>query len=86
MELQNHNTRKPIICFFIGYTGDFNVSTNGIYGSELALKCLAEVFSKTHNVFGACIKEANVNNVQYFNSNILNQFMIDNIVDVMIIS
>jgi glycosyltransferase involved in cell wall biosynthesis len=81
-------TKKPILCFFIGYTSDFNEITNGIYGAELALKTLAELFTKTHNVFifGACIKEVNVNNVQYFNSNILNQFMENNIVDVMIIS
>ena len=84
----NTTTKKPIICFFIGYTGDFNVSAHGIYGSELALKCLAEVFTKTHNVyiFGACLKDTTVNNVQYCNSHGLNQFMIDNIVDVMIIS
>jgi glycosyltransferase involved in cell wall biosynthesis len=81
-------TKNPILCFFIGYTGNFNETTNGVFGAELALKNLVEVFSKTHNVFvfGACIKEATVNNVQYFNSNILNQFMENNIVDIMIIS
>ena len=80
--------RKPILCFFIGYTGDYNVSTNGVFGSELALKSLAEIFSNTHNVyvFGACLQEAYVNKVQYFNSNILNKFMDDNKVDIMIIS
>lgn len=80
-------TRKPIICLFIGYTTDFNVSAHCVGGSEISLINLAEVFSKTHNVyiFGACLKEATVNNVQYFNSNILNQFMNDNIIDVMIV-
>ena len=51
-------TKKPILCFFIGYTSDFNETANGIYGAELALKTLAELFTKTYNVFifGACIK------------------------------
>lgn len=86
--INTNNIRKQTICFFVGYTADFNVSTSGVYGSELALKSLAEFFSKTHNVyvFGAILKDSIINNVQYFNSNKLNQFMNDNIVDVMIIS
>lgn len=86
--MSNNITRKPIICFFVGYTADFIKSSKCAYGSELALKSLAENFTKTHNVyvFGCLLKDNNINNVQYFNSRKLNQFMIDNIVDVMIIS
>jgi glycosyltransferase involved in cell wall biosynthesis len=86
--MSNNIIRKSIICFFVGYTADFNISTKDVYGSELALKSLAEFFSKTHNVyvFGCLLKDNNINNVQYFNSNKLNEFMINNIVDVMIIS
>jgi glycosyltransferase involved in cell wall biosynthesis/GR25 family glycosyltransferase involved in LPS biosynthesis len=79
---------RPIICFYIGYTPDFISSTNGVYGAELALKSLAEELSLTHSVyiFGKCISDIKVGNIQFFNSNSLNQFMISHTVDVMIVS
>lgn len=78
----------PIICFSIGYTPDFNKNLNGVYGAEFALKNLAEEFSKTHNVyvFGSSLNDNCVNNVSYFNSNYLNKFMSENIIDIMIVS
>jgi hypothetical protein len=62
---------KPIICFSIGYTPDFNQNLNGVYGAEFALKNLAEEFSNTHKVciFGCMLNETCVNNVFYYNSN-----------------
>jgi GR25 family glycosyltransferase involved in LPS biosynthesis/glycosyltransferase involved in cell wall biosynthesis len=79
---------KPNICFSIGYTPDFNHNLNGVYGAEFALKNLAEEFSKTHNVyvFGASLIDSFVNNVYYFNSNYLNKFMSEKIIDIMIVS
>ena len=46
-----HRTSTQIICFNIGYTSDFNLSLNGVYGAEIALKNLAEEFSQTHDVY-----------------------------------
>jgi glycosyltransferase involved in cell wall biosynthesis/GR25 family glycosyltransferase involved in LPS biosynthesis len=79
---------KPIICFSIGYTPDFNQNLNGVYGAEFALKNLAEEFSNTHKVciFGCMLNETCVNNVFYYNSNSLNKFMTENTVEIMIIS
>lgn len=79
---------KPIICFSIGYTPDFNQNLNGVYGAEFALKNLAEEFSNTHKVciFGCKLNETCVNNVFYYNSNSLNNFMTENTVEIMIIS
>jgi len=79
---------KPIICFSIGYTPDFNQNLNGVYGAEFALKNLAEEFSNTHKVciFGCMLNETCVNNVFYYNSNSLNNFMTENTVEIMIIS
>jgi len=78
----------PIICFSIGYTPDFNKNLNGVYGAEFALKNLAEEFSKTHTVyvFGSSLNDTCDNNVSYFNSNYLNKFMSENIIDIMIVS
>lgn len=79
---------KPIICFSIGYTPDFNQNLDGVYGAEFALKNLAEEFSNTHKVciFGCMLNETCVNNVFYYNSNSLNNFMTENTVEIMIIS
>lgn len=79
---------KPIICFSIGYTPDFNKNLDGVYGAEFALKNLAEEFSNTHKVciFGSMLNETCVNNVFYYNSNSLNNFMTENTVEIMIIS
>ena len=84
----NDITDKPIICFSIGYTPDFNQRSNGVYGAEFALKSFAEELIKTHRVFifGASLNNANVNFVNYSNSNSLNKFMKENIIDVMIVS
>ena len=81
-------TIKPIICFNIGYAPDFNSSTKAVYGAELALKSLAESLSETHDVyiFGECVSESKVNNVQIINSCDLNQFMKTHIIDMMIVS
>ena len=59
-----------------------------MYGAEFALKNLAEEFSNTHKVciFGCMLNETCVNNVFYYNSNSLNNFMSENTVDIMIIS
>jgi len=84
----NDTTSKEVICFSIGYAPDFNLSSNGVYGAELALKRLAEELSNTHDVyiFGAVISNAFVNGVNYLNSCFLNQFMNSCTVDVMIVS
>ena len=76
------------ICFSIGYSPDFNHNLDGVYGAEFALKNLAEEFSKNNNVyvFGDALQYCYVNNVYYFNSNYLNKFMSENIVDIMIVS
>ena len=82
------STSKPIICFDVGYTPDFNSSMKSAYGAELALKSLATAFSLTHEVyiFGECIGDACVNGIHYCNSSYLNQFMTLHTVDVMIVS
>ena len=76
------------ICFSIGYTPDFNHKLDGVYGAEFSLKNLAEEFSKTNNVyvFGDALQYSYINDVSYFNSNYLNKFMSENIVDIMIVS
>ena len=80
---------SKIICFYIGYTHDFN-GNNVLYGSELALHKLAEQFVKHGNsvhVFGPCLhKEVDINGVSYRNSNKLESFGKENSIDVMILS
>lgn len=77
------------ICFYIGYTHDFN-DNNVLYGSELALRKLAEQFVKHGNsvhVFGPCLhKEVNIAGVTYSNSDKLESFGKEHSIDVMILS
>lgn len=90
------------LVFYIGYSPDFNGencrSRGGVGGSELALVFLAEEFAKMTNEdgslkynvysFGYNTKESvgDFNGVHYRNANEMSQFMVDNEVEVLIIS
>lgn len=84
------NDKKPILCFYLGYTSDYTVPNLSVYGSELAALKLSEyltdyydvyVFSKYFNM-----EQKTINKVTYMNSNSLYKFMESMTIDVMIIS
>ncbi len=76
---------KNKLCFYIGYTV---MDENTIYGSELALINLCQQLSKYYDiyVFGQACNSCTIQNVSFFNSSMLEQFMSINTIDVMIIS
>lgn len=78
---------KKILCFFAGYTLDFNKSDNEMYGSEIALKNIAERLTKKYEVyiFGDNLEKNKVNNVNYKNANELKEFSKKNNIEIMII-
>lgn len=78
---------KKILCFYIGYTKDIT-NVDNLYGSEIALLNLADQLKKFYNVyiFGYSVKHNVINEINYRNSNELNEFMCNNLVDIMIIS
>jgi GR25 family glycosyltransferase involved in LPS biosynthesis/glycosyltransferase involved in cell wall biosynthesis len=89
----NENLKKPILCFYVGYTADINGrdydNRENVYGSELALISLSEQLANYYEVFifGASFhKEIEHKGVRYFNSNKLNEFMNTHEVEVMIVS
>ena len=80
---------KPILCFYIGYVPDLNDNIEVNYGSEITLLKLADEFKKKYRViiFGSAIyKEITVNEVEYLNSNKIEEFQKNNKVDIFIIS
>ena len=84
-KLVSKQSGKKKLCFYIGYTV---MDENAIYGSELALINLCQQLSKYYDVyvFGQVCKLCTIQNVSFFNSSMLDQFMNVNVIDVMIIS
>jgi glycosyltransferase involved in cell wall biosynthesis/GR25 family glycosyltransferase involved in LPS biosynthesis len=92
-DLKQIKSKKPILCFYIGYTADLNGENfrtkSNVYGSELALIRLAERLANFYDVYiyGACIREElEFAGVKYFNSGSLNDFQKKNTIEIMIIS
>ena len=84
-------TAPGVLCFYVGYTPDLAPSEpfeQPFYGAELATVRLAEQLTRFYDVyvFGALCSDADRNGVHYRNSNGLNDFQRDHVVDVMIIS
>ena len=81
---------KPILCFCVGYMPDTNdKEIKNTYGSEIALIKLSKEFSKKYRViiFGNSIfNETTINDIEYLNSNKLEHFQQNNVVDITIIS
>ena len=86
----SHDLNKPILCFWTGWTPVININDLNFnaYGSELALKSLAEELSSRFQVFifGITNGETIVNNVKYIHISRMKKFLNDNIIEVMIIS
>lgn len=85
------NTARGVLCFYVGYTPDLAPSDRvgqQFYGAELATVRLAEQLTRFYDVyvFGALCSDADRNGVHYRNSDGLNDFQRDHVVDVMIIS
>ena len=89
-EVKKNIDNRPIICFHIGYTPDFNnLETKDNYGSEITLVKLAEEFSKKYKVFifgKNLMNEIFKNGVEYLNSNKYKEFQKNNNIDITIIS
>lgn len=73
------------LIFYVGYA---SFDPKNIYGSELALINLALELSKYYqvNVFGQMLNNDTINGINFYNSNIINDFYELNDVDVCIIS
>ena len=81
---------KPILCFYMGYTPDFNGSnyhTKKVYGSEITSIKLAESLTNIYDVYmfvNGLDQDTEIihNNVQYLNTHNLSKFKT---IDIMIV-
>ena len=80
------NNKKTVV-FYVGYTPDIVSSPNN-YGSELALKSLAEHLTKTYDVYVFGTGQSNniKNGVYYNNSSFFSTFQKNNVIDILVIS
>ncbi|MCJ7635903.1 MAG: glycosyltransferase [Nitrososphaeraceae archaeon] len=82
---QEELSKKKKIAFYIGYT---IMNEKEIYGSELALIKLCQQLSKQYDVyvFGKSCQTSIIRGILFVNADILENFMNNNVIDVMIIS
>jgi glycosyltransferase involved in cell wall biosynthesis len=86
--VQISGNKKPILCYFLGYTHNYLDSDYGCYGSELATIKLSEKFTKDYDVyvFGTSFNHIVKNGVTYKHSDDLQEFSKNNQIDVLIVS
>ena len=87
--IKSQTNTKPILCFYTGYTPivDFEKSNFSAYGSELALKSLAEELTHSFQVFVfGPTSNSELNKVSYRHMTSLNEFMDKNTIEIMIVS
>lgn len=80
--------KKPILCFYLGYTYNYIESNKGCYGSELSTLKISRELSKYYNVhiFGSFFNLKEKDGITYHNTSELDEFSKKNKIEIMIVS
>ncbi len=88
---QKQFNKKPILCIYTGYSPPFNgknYQERNVWGSEIAVVHLAELFAEKYQVYVFCVcdQEIQHNNVNYLHFNKFETFQSNYHINIMIVS